>query len=120
MFNLHHSCKGPMLGLCLTFVLLVSLIGSMTWLGTRTSVAPQPNPASRANRSGSAQEADDSDLFEPSHSSTTGASEASKARVSENYGKLPLSFEVNQGQTDGQVKFLSRGNGYSLFLTSTE
>ena len=41
-------------------------------------------------------------------------------RIIETYGKLPLSFEANQGQTDSQVKFLSRGSGYSLFLTSTE
>jgi uncharacterized protein (TIGR03437 family) len=34
--------------------------------------------------------------------------------------KLPLSFEANRGQTDSQVKFLSRGNGYNLFLTATE
>ena len=33
---------------------------------------------------------------------------------------VPLSFEANQGQTDSQVKFLSRGDGYSLFLTSNE
>lgn len=45
---------------------------------------------------------------------------ARKARLQESYGKLPLSFEANQGQTDGSVKFLSRGSGYSLFLTSTE
>ena len=32
----------------------------------------------------------------------------------------PLSFEPNQGQTDGSVKFLSRGDGYVLFLTSNE
>ena len=38
----------------------------------------------------------------------------------ESYGKLPLAFEANQGQTDSQVKFLSRGAGYSLFLTPTE
>ena len=38
----------------------------------------------------------------------------------ESYGKLPLAFEANQGQTDPQVKFLSRGAGYSLFLTPTE
>jgi Beta-propeller repeat len=31
-----------------------------------------------------------------------------------------LSFEVNQGQTDARVKFLSRGPGYTLFLTPTE
>jgi hypothetical protein len=36
------------------------------------------------------------------------------------YGKLPLSFEANRGQTDAQVKFLSRGRGYSLFLTPKE
>jgi len=36
------------------------------------------------------------------------------------YGKLPLSFEANQGQTDDRVKFIARGRGYSLFLTSNE
>jgi hypothetical protein len=36
------------------------------------------------------------------------------------YGKLPLSFEANQGQTDASVKFVSRGRGYALFLTATE
>src|SRR5579864_5270099 len=35
----------------------------------------------------------------------------------ERYGALPLSFESNQGQSDGQVRFLSHGNGYSFFLT---
>ena len=32
--------------------------------------------------------------------------------------KLPLSFERNQGQTNPAVKFLSRGDGYVLFLTA--
>ncbi|HUO06200.1 MAG TPA: SBBP repeat-containing protein [Candidatus Binataceae bacterium] len=36
------------------------------------------------------------------------------------YGKIPLSFEANHGQTDSRVKFLSRGNGYTLFLTPDE
>lgn len=44
----------------------------------------------------------------------------SKTVVQENYGHLPLSFEANSGQIDSQVKFLSRGYGYGLFLTSTE
>ena len=47
-------------------------------------------------------------------------SAAAKLHVAGLFGKLPLSFEPNQGQTDPQVKFLSRGRGYSLFLTSTE
>ncbi|MCL5671311.1 MAG: hypothetical protein M1423_08465, partial [Acidobacteria bacterium] len=36
------------------------------------------------------------------------------------YNKLPLSFEVNRGQTDSRVKFLSRGQGYTLFLTGRD
>jgi Beta-propeller repeat len=43
-----------------------------------------------------------------------------KARVSDAYGKLPLRFEANAGQADREVKFLSRGSGYNLFLTPTE
>src|SRR5215213_4433420 len=39
---------------------------------------------------------------------------------SDAYGRLPLSFELNQGQTDPRVKFLARGQGYGLFLTDTE
>lgn len=31
---------------------------------------------------------------------------------------LPLSFEANRGQTNPAVKFLSRGDGYALFLTA--
>ena len=38
-------------------------------------------------------------------------------RLAHNFGKFPLSFEVNRGQTDSQVKFLSRGSGYAVFLT---
>jgi hypothetical protein len=34
------------------------------------------------------------------------------------YGKLPLTFEANVGQTDGRVKYISRGAGYTLFLTA--
>jgi Bacterial Ig-like domain (group 3)/MBG domain (YGX type)/Chitobiase/beta-hexosaminidase C-terminal domain/Bacterial Ig-like domain (group 1)/Beta-propeller repeat len=43
-----------------------------------------------------------------------------RASISANYGKLPMSFEANQGQTSTQVRFLSRGSGYSLFLTDRE
>jgi len=36
------------------------------------------------------------------------------------YGELPLAFEANQGQTAADVRFLSRGDSYSLFLTGQE
>jgi hypothetical protein len=45
---------------------------------------------------------------------------AVQRRVVQSYGRLPLSFEANQGQTDARVKFLSRGAGYVLFLTGSE
>ncbi|MCP3999888.1 MAG: hypothetical protein GY727_03160, partial [Gammaproteobacteria bacterium] len=45
---------------------------------------------------------------------------ATQHRMQARYGTLPLSFEVNEGQADPNVKFLSRGPGYKLFLTLTE
>jgi uncharacterized protein (TIGR03437 family) len=42
---------------------------------------------------------------------------AQAQRDVKDYGTLPLSFEINRGQIDSEVKFLSRGSGYSLFLT---
>jgi len=48
------------------------------------------------------------------------ASAQVRPRLIANYGKLPLSFELNQGQADAGVKFLSRGRSLNLFLTGTE
>jgi hypothetical protein len=45
---------------------------------------------------------------------------ATNARVSESYGKLPLQFEANRGQVHKDVRFLSRGQGYALYLTAGE
>ena len=36
------------------------------------------------------------------------------------YAQLPMRFEVNEGQTDGRVKYLARGAGYTVFLTGEE
>ncbi|MCK6474435.1 MAG: PKD domain-containing protein [Planctomycetes bacterium] len=36
------------------------------------------------------------------------------------FGGLPLYFEANKGQTDPQVDFVSRGSGYTLYLTGRE
>ena len=43
-----------------------------------------------------------------------------RRKALERYGKIPLGFELNQGQSDQQVKFIARGFGYNLFLTSSE
>ena len=58
--------------------------------------------------------------FTRSISRSAGMTQSSDTRPIESYGKLPLSFEENRGQTDSQVKFLSRSSGYNLFLTSTQ
>lgn len=50
----------------------------------------------------------------------TAASHAQQSQLIANYGKLPLRFEANRGQTDSRVQFVSRGSGYTLFLTSGE
>lgn len=49
------------------------------------------------------------------HPATPGAS-----TVLANYGRLPLHFEPNVGQTHHDVKFMAQGGGYALFLTNTE
>src|SRR4051812_9581222 len=67
-------------------------------------------------------------LFLSSAFPTSGRAEALRApergvgataRASEAYGRLPLRFEANRGQTDGRVKFLARGGGYTLFLSES-
>jgi hypothetical protein len=40
------------------------------------------------------------------------------AKVASAYGGLPLTFEANMGQADKRVRFIARGAGYGLFLTS--
>jgi uncharacterized repeat protein (TIGR01451 family) len=45
---------------------------------------------------------------------------ATRARLSSSYGKLPISFEPNEGQAAGAVQYLAHGAGYSLFLTPGE
>jgi hypothetical protein len=54
------------------------------------------------------------------------AATSETARPSENsrwikaYGNLPLSFEENRGQTAREVRYISHGSGYELFLTPQE
>lgn len=84
----------------LTIVVIAAALLMAVWDRHEAGAAAQGAPASVASPSDPDQPA--------------------KARVSEAFGKLPLNFEANDGQVDRQVKFLSRGHGYSLFLTSSE
>ena len=54
------------------------------------------------------------------HLAASSTDTPTKAQIARRFGELPLSFEVNQGQTDPAVKFVSHGPGYDLFLTASE
>src|SRR2546429_6611788 len=97
------------IGLTLALVVMTSGIAlpSSSWSWPRHS---NLNPASSANPTNTPV---------PS-AKLQQAEQATDMRMREAYGKLPLSFEANHGQTDLQVKFLSRGSNDSLFLTSNE
>jgi len=45
---------------------------------------------------------------------------ARNARLDSQYGRTPLAFEENRGQTDSSVRFLARESGVLLFLTDRE
>jgi hypothetical protein len=45
---------------------------------------------------------------------------AQKVSVAGDFGRLPLSFESNQGQTDAKVRFLTHSGDSTLFLTPSE
>ncbi|HKS97368.1 MAG TPA: hypothetical protein VJV74_14700, partial [Terriglobia bacterium] len=89
------------------------------------SSTTQDHPADKAAK-GAKQGTADADTARPvqpqksSLRSDAAAAPVSTIRVAEAFGRLPLSFELNQGQTDRQVKFLAHGSGYTLFLTGHE
>jgi hypothetical protein len=55
----------------------------------------------------------------PVGTATTVPDAATQAHLTAAYGQVPLSFEVNKGQTDPRVNFLTQGAGYTAFLTPT-
>ena len=54
------------------------------------------------------------------HHATRQSSPGPAGPVRTAYGKLPLSFEPNQGQTDRGVDYVARGKGYTLLLSPRE
>ena len=46
--------------------------------------------------------------------------EAAKARILEGYGRLPLRFERSEGEAAGPARYVSRGQGYTMFVAPTE
>src|SRR5438045_3089079 len=99
---------------------LLVFLAVLALLAARHAVTPHPTPA--VHSSAATVPSPVTPLVLPASGPRPGnaVSPAARQHLVSSYGKLPLSFEANQGQTDRQVRFLSRGNGYSLFLTGTE
>jgi hypothetical protein len=57
------------------------------------------------------------EMSSPLNGRLSTASPVEQAHITSSFGNVPLSFEPNLGQSDPQVKFTARGNGYQLFLT---
>jgi hypothetical protein len=81
--------------------------------GPAAAVPAAAPPAAAAPPSAPTGGPGDSGNPPPGRTVTTAHSEQLLAE----YGRRPLAFEVNQGQTDARVRYLSRGPGYTLFLT---
>jgi Abnormal spindle-like microcephaly-assoc'd, ASPM-SPD-2-Hydin/Beta-propeller repeat len=54
------------------------------------------------------------------HNLSPTVSSADRARTLDAYSKLPLGFTENQGQSAQEVRYVSHGGQYDLFLTSQE
>jgi hypothetical protein len=53
-------------------------------------------------------------------SARVSSDKAARQAAATRYANLPLRFEENQGQTAREVRFVSHGSGYELFLTPEE
>jgi hypothetical protein len=96
----------------LDLLLVVSLLILSTWLAAPTRELQSPHlESSRAQQRTSHIEG-----VNPGSE----LSASKKAQLDHNFGKLPMQFETNQGQVAADVKYISRGSGYTLFVTSTE
>jgi carboxypeptidase family protein/beta-propeller repeat-containing protein len=81
---------------------LVALVYLLLPNGRSVGAAPQLQPAGTSNQALAA------------------SARADQKRMRMALGQLPLSFEINRGQFDSQVRFASRGASYKAFLTQTE
>ena len=120
LHNLSNHAKRP-LSLFLVIIVWTNYV-CLAGYSTARSVMPTYTPEITGSRSAHLPSSDPTVGTASSSSSPSlkKSDQMTQTRVSETYGNLPLRFEANTGQTDSQVKYLSHGSGYNLFLTPTE
>jgi hypothetical protein len=94
---------------------ILSLLAMATVMGLVLYMAP----GKRAKLFSASAHTGHASKVAPPHSAPQ-SNDADKRAVAASYGRLPMQFEANEGQVNSRVKFLARGAGYSLFLTSNE
>jgi uncharacterized protein (TIGR03437 family) len=92
--SLRYICRRPGLATAIRFCLALGLV----------LLAVVARPSTRQPRAQSV--------------GVTRATTPDLARLDAAYGKLPLLFEANRGQTAAPVRFVARGQGATLFLTA--
>src|SRR5262249_1904078 len=95
--------------LSVSIVIIISVLGrpSLFQNGWRHSRAMNAHHSATALRTSSSQ------IISPVEAEA-------RAGINERYGRLPMRFEANPAHTDHTVKFITRGDAYSLFLTAKE
>jgi len=99
------NTKNPVkkLGASLLITLaLITLVYLLLPNGRSVGAAPQLQPPATSNKALAA------------------SARADQKRMRMALGQLPLSFEINRGQFDSQVRFASRGASYKAFFTQSE
>src|SRR2546429_4179657 len=106
---------------------IISLLFVTGYLILSAGLWKQTAPQSSARHVGSSDKANQSGQEESATSSASASlpaltkpDQATRAQIIQTIARQPLSFEANYGQADPQVKFISRGPSYGLFLMKTE
>lgn len=88
----------------------VCLLLWMTWSG-------RTHPGSLGRNGHTVDRSSQEGQLEKPKASFAPASTDNQEHLRAAVSRLPLYFEANRGQTDARVRFLTRGGGYTLFLT---
>jgi hypothetical protein len=99
---------------------LVLITFALLWFTLRPAAATRKEVSATASKPHTRRTAQASISDQDRLSRRASEGRAAQTSVLQRYGQLPLRFEANRGQTDTQVKFLARGQGFALFLTGNE
>ena len=114
------------------FIYLIGTTARLSWSGLENPLLQSPAGNRDLHQTASAMQVTASSQKNPQwYTATTpdhSTAETTKSiphlenhdRAVATYLNLPLHFEENRGQTDSMVDFISRGDGYALFLTPRE